>query len=117
MARPTLPKDANGIAIQTVPGMKPKKATYNGTISSSTQITLQTTTTLVEISAISKPVLLKWGSGAAAASAATDGFHEIIQAGVSKLFQVPTDPVTLKPYTDINLIEQAATAIVTVIEK
>jgi hypothetical protein len=117
MSKVTLPKDANGIAIQTTPGIKPKKVTYNGTISSSTQITLQATTTFVEISAITKPVLLKWGTGAATASAATDGFHEIIQAGTSKLLKVPVDPATNVPYTDINLIEQAATAIVAVIEK
>lgn len=113
-----LPRDGNGVAVQTVPAVLPRKRTYNASLSTSVDIALQPKTTYVEVTAIAKPVLLKWSSGGAvAASAATDGFDEVVQAGVSKGFYVPIDITTKIYFTDLNIIEQAASATVIVIEK
>lgn len=110
-----LPKDGNGIAAQLTPAVKPLKTTYNAAISSTLSITLQAGTTYIEVSAIAKPVLLKWGTGAA--SAATDGFHEIIQPGETRGFFVPIDTTTGALFTAVNFIEQAASATILVVEK
>lgn len=110
-----LPKDGNGIAAQLTPAVKPLKATYNASISSTLDITLNTKTTYIEVSALAKPVVLKWGTGAA--SAATDGFHEVIQAGETRGFFVPIDITTGQLFTDVNFIEQAASATLVVVEK
>jgi hypothetical protein len=91
------------------------KSTYDGTISATTEITLQTNTSILEVSAITKPIVLSWGTGDA--SAATDGFDEIIQPGETRHFKVPVDPSTGVRYTAVNFIEQAATAILICIEK
>ena len=91
------------------------KSTYDATISTSTEITFQTSTSLLEVSAIDKPILLSWGTGDA--SAATDGFDEVIQAGETRHFVIPKDPTTGVRYTAVNFIEQAATAILICIEK
>jgi len=91
------------------------KSTYDATISATHEITLQTNTSLLEVSAITKPILLSWGTGDA--SVATDGFDEVIQAGETRHFVVPIDPSTRVRYTAVNFIEQAATAILICIEK
>lgn len=110
----SLPKDGNGIAAQLVPSKLALATTLNASLSSSIDITLNTKTTYIEVSAITKPVLLKWGTGAA--SAASGGFDEIVQPGLSKAFYVPND-VNGKMETDVNIIEQAASATVIVVEK
>lgn len=110
-----LPKDGNGIAAQLTPAVKPLKVTYNAAISSTLDITLQAGTTLIEVSALAKAVLLRWGASAAVAS--TDNFSEIIQAGETRQFFVPIDTTTGNLFAHINLIEQAASATVVVVEK
>lgn len=85
------------------------KANYDATVSASTEITLNVSTTVLEVSAIDKAILLKWGTGDA--SAATGGFDEVIQPGETRHFVVPVN------IGAVNFIEQAATAILLVIEK
>ena len=97
------------------PEMTALKSTYDGSISSTSEITLQTSTSVLEVSAIVKPILLSWGTGDA--SAATDGFDEMIQPGETRHFVVPKDPTTKVRYTAVNFIEQAATAVLICIEK
>lgn len=87
--------------------------TYDATISSSTEITLNTATTVLEVAAIDKAILLKWGT----ADAATSSFHEVIPANTVRHFVVPIDSTTKAKYTAVNFIEQAATAILICIEK
>lgn len=92
------------------------KSTYDASVSASTEITLQTNTSVLEVSAITKPILLSWGTGDA--SAATDGFDEVIQPGETRHFVVPDDPATPETrYTAVNFIEQAASAVLICIEK
>ena len=91
------------------------KSTYDASVSATTEITLQTNTSILEVSAITKPILLSWGTGDA--SAASDGFDEVIQPGETRHFVVPKDPVTGVRFTAVNFIEQAASAVLICIEK
>lgn len=91
------------------------KSTYDDSVSASTEITFQTNTSLIEVTALTKPILLSWGTGDA--SAATDGFDEVIQPGETRHFVVPKDPTTGARYTAVNFIEQAASAVLICIEK
>jgi hypothetical protein len=84
---------------------KPLVATYDATISSSTAITLNAATTGIEVTAIDKPILLKWD-----ATASTSAFDAIIAPNTTKVFSVPRGTTTA------NFIEQSATAILVCVE-
>ncbi len=87
--------------------------TYDGTISSSTELTLDSATTLIEVSAIDKTIMMKWGG----TNASTSDFDEVINLNTTRHFMVPTDITTKKLFTAVNFIEQSATAILSVVEK
>jgi len=95
------------------PAVVPLATTYDATISASTELTLNTATTLIEVSAIDKTVLLNWGT----ADASTTVFDEVISLNTTRQFVVPIDVTTGALFTAVNFIEQAATAILCVIEK
>jgi len=79
---------------------------YDATISSSTEITLNSGTTYIEVSAIDKGIFLKWG-----ATAVSTDFDEFISANSTRQYIVPEDVTT------VQFIEEAATAKLIVIEK
>ena len=81
--------------------------TYDATISSSTEITLNGATKEIEVCAIDKAILMHWGT----ADASTSAFEAIIPANTVRTFKVPPD------VTAVNFLEQAATAILVVVEK
>ena len=81
-------------------------ATYDATISSSTAVTLNVKTEYIEVSAVTKGVFLKWNS-----TAASNSFDEYISPDTTRTYIVPDGATTA------NFIEQAATAILVVIEK
>jgi len=99
-------KDANGEAMnETVPANVALEETYDATISSSTALTLNAATTLLEITAIDKAIFYKWG-----ATASSTDFDGIVPANTSKMVPVPNGQ------SSIQFIEQAATAILAVVE-
>jgi len=102
----TLPIDSNSRTVNIAPTGVPLATTYDATISSSTAITLNTSTTYIEVTAIDKGIFMKWG-----AAAASNSFDEFIPANTSKGYMVPPGKLT------VQFIEQAATAILVVIEK
>lgn len=81
-------------------------ATYNGSISSNAAITLNAATKFIEVAAIDKAILLRWGSSAASTSA----FDAVIPANTVRGFAVPAKATT------VNFIQQAATAILALVE-
>ena len=91
--------------VNTAATSKPLVATYDATISGNTAITLNAATTGLEVTAIDKPIFLRW-DGTASSSA----FDAIIAPNTTKVFTVPRGTVTA------NFIEQAATAILVCIE-
>lgn len=91
----------------STPAVVALEETYDATISATTEITLNTNTTIIEVCAIDKAILLKWG----AVAASTTDFDEVIPANTVRQFYIPNG------ITAVNFIEQAATAILVVIEK
>lgn len=99
-------RDANGdVMNETVPRAVALEETYDATISSSTALTLNAATTLLEITAIDKAIFYKWG-----ATASSSDFDGIVSANTSKLVPVPNGQ------TSIQFIEEAATAKLAVVE-
>lgn len=78
--------------------------TYDATISASTAITLNTSATWIEVSAIDKGIFMKWGG-----TASSTDFDEFIPANTSKKFPIVA--------ATVQFIEEAATAKLVVIEK
>lgn len=93
--------------LQLTPDVVALARTVDNSISGSTEITLNTATTYIEVYAIAKDVYLKWGTADVTAS----NFDEVIPAGQIREFLVPEN------ITAINLIEREASATVIVIEK
>lgn len=81
-------------------------ATYDATISSSTAVTLNSGTTYIEVTAVDKGIFLAWDR-----TVASSDFDEYIGAGLTRTYIVPSGTTTA------NFIQQAATAILVVIEK
>lgn len=99
-------RDAGGNAmISSLPAAVALEETYDATVSSSTALTLNVATTLLEITAIDKPIFYKWGG-----TAASTDFDGIVPANTSKLVPVPNGQ------TSIQFIEEAATAKLAVVE-
>lgn len=80
--------------------------TLDTTISASTEVTLNASTTIVRIYAITKDVYLKWGTADVTAS----NFDHVIPAGQICDFSVPTGQ------TALNVIEREASATVIILE-
>lgn len=83
----------------------PLAKTYDASVSSSTSVTLNANTTAIEVTAIDKALLMKWG-----ATASTSAFDAVIPANTSKVFSVPRGTTT------VQFIEQAASAVLVCIE-
>lgn len=114
MSKTRFPKDGNQVTIGALtPSVKAVAVTYDATISATTEITLNAATTFIEVGAIDKTILLRWGTG----DASTSAFDEVISLNTVRQFYVPVDSTTGVLYTAVNFIEQAATAILVCIEK
>ncbi len=110
--RVSLPKDANGTPIQLVPAKVALATTYDTTISTSTQITFNAATTLIEVTALAQAIFLKWGTTAVT----TTNWDNVITAGTTRHFVVPVDTTTGFTTTAANFIEQAASGTLCVSE-
>ena len=107
MGKLSLPSSNIENPVQVTPAVPVLEETYDATISSSTEITLNAATTLIEVAAIDKTILLKWGAD----DASTSDFDEVIPLNTVRTFYVPAG------VTKVNFIEQAATAILAMVEK
>ena len=99
--------------VQTTPVRVALDETYDATVSASTELTLNASTKLIEVCAIDKAIFLKWGT----TDVSNSDFDEVIPQNTVRQFFVPIDSSTGALYTAVNFIEQAATAILVVIEK
>lgn len=102
-----MPKDKQGNVIQLSPVGTAIARTVDTSISSSTEITLNSATTLIRVYAMFQDVYLKWGTADVTAS----NFDEVIPAGQILDLVVP-DGVTA-----LNIIERVSGAGIIVIEK
>lgn len=99
--------------MQLGPAKAALAVTVDATISASTEITLNASTTFLRIYAKTQDVYFKWGTADVTAS----NFDEVLPAGQIVDLVVPIDSSTGVKYTAINLIERDATASIIVIEK
>lgn len=108
MARIPFPSDDNRAVITSLtPAVEALAVTYDATVSASTEITLNAATTLIEVCAIDKTILLNWGT----TDASTTVFDEVIPLNSVRQFYVPAN------VTAVNFIEESATAKLVCIEK
>lgn len=107
MPIPGLPKDANRETAVTLPPAKVAlEETYDATVSASTEITLNAATTMIEVTAIDRTILMKWGT----ADASTTDWDHAIPLNTTRQFAVPIETAaTGALYTAVNFIEEVAT--------
>lgn len=101
-----MPNDASGRPMPLTPATTAVAITYDTTISSSTTVGLNPMSSMIEVSALSHGVFMKWG-----ATASSSAFDEYIQAGATRHYAIPNGQTT------VQFIEQAASATLIVIEK
>lgn len=102
-----IPKDRDNNALQLTSPKVALARTRNTSISSSTQITLNANTSLIEVHAIDGNVYLKYGTTAVTNA----NFDEFLQAGQTRHYVIP------QSITAITLIDDGDSAKVIVIEK
>ena len=107
-----LPVDRYGKIVQMTPTGITLARTVSASLSSSVEITLDTSTTWIRVYAATKDVYLKWGID----NCAESNFDEVIPTAQIVDFEVPNQTDGTR-YTALNLIERSASASVVVIEK
>lgn len=113
MSKFAMPVDANGNALPFMPSSRPLSVTYDATISTSTEITLNADASIIEVTTIDKGVFMKWGT----ADVTSSDFDEYIAANTTRFYLVPVDTSTGASYTAANFIEEAATAKLVVLQR
>lgn len=98
---------SNGVPLSDTPAITALAVTYDATISTSTEVVLNTATQIIEVSAIDKAILMAWGAD----DCSTSNFDEVIQANTTRQFVVPGG------VTAVNFLQQSATAILAMVEK
>lgn len=106
MAKISLPKDGNNVTSQLVPAKTAIAVTTNSSLSSAVNVTLQTTTTFIEVNALSQGIYMRY-----AATASSSNFDEYIQAGSTRHYFIPPS------VTVVSFIEESASAKLKLIEK
>jgi len=101
-----LPRDGNHEPVPLVPSRTALATTVDTTISSSTTVTLNASTTFIEVNALSQGIYMKYGATVSSAS-----FDEYIQAGSVRHYFIPQGT------TQVSFVEQAASGTLIVIEK
>lgn len=101
-----LPRDDNREVLPFLTKSVALEETYDATISATTEITLNTAATMIEVTSIDKATFMKWGTSDASS---TDWDH-VIPANTTRQFVIPAG------ITAVNFIEQAATALLAVSE-
>ena len=107
-----IPVDDNRAPVQLTPRKVALARTVDATISASTEITLNASTTFIRVYALDKDIYMKWGT----ADVTSSNFDEIIPANQICDFFVPIETGSTL-YTAVNFIERAATAQLVVLEK
>lgn len=83
----------------------PIAVTYDASISGSTTVTLNGATKQIQVTAIDKAILMKWG-----ATASTSAFDAVISVGYPTTFQIPINSITGAIFTTVQFIESTTSA-------
>lgn len=101
-----LPSDQQGDMIPLTTPTRAIAVTYDTSVSTATDIVLNSATALIEVTAINNGVFLRYQ-----ATASSSNFDEFVLADTTRHFVVPAGVTT------ISVIEETASAKVVVIEK
>jgi len=103
-----VPKDSSYVPIpEMLPVVIALEETYDATISASTEITLNASTKMIEVTAIDKAIFMKWGTS----DASTTDWDHCIAPNSTRRFAVPVETASTGVlYTAVNFIEESATA-------
>lgn len=107
-----LSRDTHDNPLPLTPAKIALAQTRDTDISASTEITLDTDTRIIEVTAVGGNVYLKYGTTAVTNA----NFDEFIQLGQTRHYVIPKDS-SGDLYTAINLIDDGDSATVIVIEK
>ncbi len=113
MAKVPIPTDANSKPVQITPSVVALEETYDTTVSTTTEITLNTSTTFIEVTAVDEGIFMKWGT----ADVTNADFDEYIAKNTTRQYYIPVDSTTKILFTAVNFIERSTTALLVVIEK
>ncbi len=106
-----LPRDGSWETVQLLPAKPALEETYDESISASTEITLNASTTIIEVVAIGEAIMMKWGTS----DATTSDWDHVIPEGATRHFVVPIESGTTL-YTAVNFIQRTTTAILAMSE-
>lgn len=99
--------------IEITPSVIAIEETYNATMNNTVELTLNSSTTMIVVSAITKSIVMKWGI----TDASISDFDAVINLNTTRHFMVPIDITTKKLFTAVNFIEQVGSAVLAVVEK
>lgn len=101
-----VPRDSQNTPLPLTPSAAALAVTYDTTVSTATDVTLNAATTIIEVSALTQGIFMRY-----AATASSSNFDEFIQAGSTRHYVIPTG------VSVISFIEQAASAVLVLIQK
>ena len=104
--RASVPIDGNRTHVPLTPAIAALAVTVDDSISTATDVTLNASTSFIEVNAVNGGVYMRY-----AATAAANAFDEYIHAGMCKDFYVPYGVTT------VSFIQDQAGAGIRVIEK
>lgn len=84
-----LPVDQKGASMQEYPPNKPAKQVTAGTPAASSVVSFGSNTTVIEVTAGSNVLALKWGSASVIAAAGTANYDHLIPIQTTRRFVVP----------------------------
>lgn len=106
MATKAAPRDVNNQPWPLPPATTALAKTYDTSVSAATDVTLNTATTLIEVTALNQGLFMRY-----AATASSSAFDEFIAPGTTRHFVVPSG------VTVVSFIEETASAKLILIEK
>lgn len=106
MGKPNIPRDGSGAPLQLVPAKTALAVTTSSTLSSALDVTLNTSTTFIEVNALTQGLYMRYQAGASSSS-----FDEYIQAGATRNYLIPNG------VTVVSFIEESSGAKLKLIEK
>lgn len=108
---PDTPRNNLGDSLQLPPATTAIARTFDTTISTDTEVALNAATKLIEITAISQGIFLRWKTATGGTAVSSSNFDEFIAAGTTRHYVRPNS------ITHLSVIEQAASATLVLIEK
>lgn len=107
------PIDANGKAINAAPPYLPYARHSLDTISSSTSVTLDQRTEIIEVTAVGAGIYLRWGTS----SVTSSNFDEYVPPGATRYYVVPINRSTGSRYTGLHILQDGTGGKARIIEK